>query len=126
MFRAATAARRRLAPRFRFAAARTMSTKSAGGGFGRALAKVVGVSVLGGGAVLGGAYAVGKATAPQVPVLTGRERIEDVDALVIGAGIMGASVALMYVNGRFCEGHPLPIPPPSFAPPGGRTALLLP
>ena len=95
MFRAVTAARCRLTPRFQVAVpARTMSTKSAGG-FGRALAKAIGISVVGGSAVLGGAYAVGQATSPQVPALTGRERIEDVDALVIGAGIMGASVALM-------------------------------
>lgn len=69
---------------------RSLSTSTGAKG-GRFFPKLVGATVVGVSAGVG----IASALETKVPPLTGNEKIDDVDALIIGAGIMGASVSLM-------------------------------
>ena len=69
---------------------RSLSTSTGAKG-GRFFPKLVGATVVGVSAGVG----IASALETKIPPLTGNEKIDDVDALIIGAGIMGASVSLM-------------------------------
>eukprot|EP01052_Picozoa_sp_SAG31_P000489 SAG31_NODE_14_length_37953_cov_109.719660_23_plen_226_part_00 len=68
--------------------------KKPAGLFRRIARKVLGATVVGAGAGIG-LLGLSSALEPRIPTLTGAEPIDDVDALIIGAGIMGASVSLV-------------------------------